>query len=155
MAQDLWGGGERSQEQCQDRFGNIWMAVDKSIISQLEGAKVSRMSQAYGTVKLSVMEIVQFAVNCTFKCSFSHEPVVIKPNQTSSCCRSICYLMDVQKNIHRNLGRVILFLEGHIDQYLFPGSLNQISFRWADRRAPEDYSQRIFVQERHCLERIS
>ena len=74
VARDLWGRkkpGTVSRSLRQHIDGN-------SIIFQQTGAKVSTRSEAY-TVKLSVMEIGQCEVNCTFQCSFSHEPV-IKPN---------------------------------------------------------------------------
>ena len=51
-----------------------------SFISQLTGAK--SQGWAKPTVKLTVMEIVRCAVNCTFKRFFSHEPV-LKPSQGS------------------------------------------------------------------------
>ncbi len=56
-----------------------------SFISQLTGAKVSRMSHAVIHV-----DIIECAVNCTFKRSFSHEPVP-KQNRTNlpTCCLSV------------------------------------------------------------------
>ncbi len=60
-----------------------WQCIDAiSFISQQQ-ALVSRLkdeSSLHYTVMLSVMEIVQCAVNCTFRGSFSHE-LVMKPNQ--------------------------------------------------------------------------
>ncbi len=59
-----------------------------SIISQLTGAKVLRMNQAYSQAVSHGDTVVQCAVNFTFKRPFSHEPV-IKPNQTMCNAHSL------------------------------------------------------------------
>ena len=82
VVQDLWGRKEASSTVAVSR-SLCQRMDDNSFISQLKGAKVSKMSQAYShAVSHRYVHIVQ---DCTFKRSLSHglvncTTIKLKPN---------------------------------------------------------------------------